>query len=96
MHKSELVKAISDKSGLTRKETGKALDAVVASISEALCRNEKVSLIGFGTFENRFRKQSNGFNPATREPITIPARYTPAFRPSKVLKDAVKQNLVEE
>ena len=96
MHRSDLVDAIVEKSGLPKKDAHRALKAAIESISEALCQNEKVSLIGFGTFEARFRRERNGMNPATREPITIPTRYTPAFRPSKVLKDAVKQNLVEE
>ncbi len=96
MYKSDLVEAIVEKSGLTKKDADKALQATMESISEALCRNEKVSLIGFGTFETRFRKEREGRNPATREPMTIPASYVPAFRASKTLKDTVKENLAEE
>ena len=95
MTKSELVNAIVGKSGLTKEDAGKALQAAIETISEALCRNERVTLIRFGTFETRFRNEREGFNPFAQESITIPARFVPAFRPSRVLKDAVRQDIAE-
>ncbi len=91
MTKMELVKSIAEKAGMSQKDAGKALDAVLESITEALSKKEKVQLVGFGTFEVRHREARTGRNP--REPgkaIEIPARDVPAFKPGKALKDAVK------
>jgi len=95
MHKSDLVDAIAEKSGLTKKDADKALQATLESIEETLCENENVSLMGFGTFEVRYRKERTGRNPATGEEMTIPASYAPAFRASKNLKEKVNENISE-
>ncbi|HEY8346249.1 MAG TPA: HU family DNA-binding protein [Symbiobacteriaceae bacterium] len=89
MNKQELVAAIADKAQLTKKDAEKALNAVLDSIKEALTRGDKVSLVGFGTFEVRERKARAGRNPRTRETIQIPAAKVPAFRPGKDLKESV-------
>lgn len=90
MNKSELIDAIAEKSGLTKADAGRALDATVASISDALAKGESVTLVGFGTFSVKDRAERQGFNPKTKEPLTIPATKVPAFKPGKSLKDAVE------
>ncbi len=89
MTKVELVNKVADKSGLSKKDSEKAVSAVVAAITEALSEGEKVSLIGFGTFEVRERQAKEGINPRTGEKIQIPARKVPAFKPGKALKESV-------
>lgn len=86
----ELIAAVAEKSGMTKKTAGEAVDAVLATISDALAAGDKVTLIGFGTFEVRERKERKGVNPATKEEITIPAAKVPAFKPGKGLKDQIK------
>ncbi|MBD5103784.1 MAG: HU family DNA-binding protein [Ruminococcaceae bacterium] len=89
MTKSELVAAIAEKTGLTKKASEEALGAVVDTISDALVKGEKVQLVGFGTFEVRERAERSGINPQTREKITIAATKTPAFKAGSALKEAV-------
>ncbi|NMB25077.1 MAG: HU family DNA-binding protein [Firmicutes bacterium] len=89
MNKSELIAAVAEKSSLSKKAANEAVEAVLATISEALASGEKVTLVGFGTFEVRQRAARKGVNPSTGEPIDIPATQVPAFRAGKGLKDAV-------
>ncbi|MGE5553003.1 MAG: HU family DNA-binding protein [Betaproteobacteria bacterium] len=89
MNKTELIAAVAAKAGLSKKVAGEAVDAVVSAVSDALKKGDKVTLIGFGTFEVRTRKARKGVNPATRTPIKIPAAKVPAFKAGKALKDAV-------
>ncbi|HHY09343.1 MAG TPA: HU family DNA-binding protein [Firmicutes bacterium] len=89
MNKAELIAGVAKKSDMTKKAAGEAVEAVFATISEALSREEKVTIVGFGTFEVRDRKERKGVNPATKEPILIPATKVPAFRPGKSLREAV-------
>ena len=89
MNKSELVASVAEKAGLTKKDAEKAVNAVFDSITETLVAGEKVQLVGFGTFEVRERKERQGQNPQTTQPITIPATKVPAFKAGKGLKDAV-------
>ncbi|MGN0661404.1 MAG: HU family DNA-binding protein [Oscillospiraceae bacterium] len=89
MTKAELVAKIAEKADLTKKDSEIALGAVVEAISEALAAGDKVQLTGFGTFEVRERKEREGINPATKQPIKIAATKVPAFKPGKALKDAV-------
>lgn len=89
--KVDLVNSVAEKAGLSKKDAGKALDAVLESITEALARKERVQLVGFGTFEVRHREARKGCNPRDPEKvIDIPARNVPAFKPGKGLKEAVK------
>lgn len=74
---------------MTKKDAEKALNAVVESIEESLARGEKVSLVGFGTFEVRSRAARKGRNPQTGEEITIEAARVPAFKAGKSLKDSL-------
>ena len=91
MTKVELINAIADKAGLTKKDADKALAAVVDTVTEALKKGDKVQLVGFGTFEVRARGERTGRNPRTKETITIPASKAPAFKAGKALKDAVSK-----
>ncbi len=90
MTKVELIAAVAANAGLTKKDAEKAVSAALDVITEPLQKGEKVSLVGFGTFEVRERKERLGRNPQTREPMTIPASKLPAFSAGKALKDAVK------
>jgi DNA-binding protein HU-beta len=89
MNKSELIKQVANKTGMSKKESEKAVAAIIESITEKLGRGDKVRLIGFGTFEVRSRKERLGFNPATGGKILIKALKVPAFKPSKPLKRKV-------
>ena len=90
MNKSELVDEIADKADLTKAAAGRALDALMSSIKVALKKGDKVSLVGFGTFEVRNRSARQGRNPKTGAPIKIQASKVPAFKAGKVFKDSVK------
>lgn len=89
MNKTELVSSVAEKAEITKKDAEKAVNAVFASIEEALVNGEKVQLVGFGTFEVRNRKARVGRNPQTNEEIQIPAAKVPAFKAGKNLKEAV-------
>ncbi len=89
MNKSELVKALAEKAEFTQKDAAKALEAMVATIQEALAKGDKVQIIGFGSFEVRDRKERKVISPATRQEITVPATKVPAFKPGKSLKEAI-------
>lgn len=89
MTKVELVSRIADKCGSTKKDAEKALTAVIESVTEALQAGDKVSLIGFGTFEVKERAAKEGVNPRTGKKISIAARKVPAFKAGKALKDSV-------
>ena len=89
MNKTELVKAIAANAGLTNKDAEKALSAAIAAITDALAAGEKVSVLGFGTFEVRERGARTGLNPRTKEKIEIAASKVPAFKAGQALKDAV-------
>lgn len=91
MTKYELVKAMSEKTGTTKKSVEEILNAMVTIISEELKKEEKVQLIGFGTFETRKRAARKGRNPQTGEEMKIPASIAPAFKAGKALKDTVNQ-----
>lgn len=90
MNKSELVDLVAEKAGMSKKDSEKAVKAVLDSITDGLVKSEKVQLVGFGTFEVRNRKEREGRNPATGEKIKIEPLKVPAFKPGKALKDRVK------
>ena len=91
MTKTDLIGAVAKKTGLSKKDSEKAVVALIDSISEALVAGEKVQLVGFGTFEVKERGERKGINPRTKEEITIGASKLPAFKAGKVLKDAVSK-----
>ena len=91
MNKAELVSKMAEKSGLTKKEAEAALNAFMSSVQDALVNNEKVQLVGFGTFETRERAARQGRNPRDPEQvIDIPASKAPVFKAGKGLKDIIK------
>lgn len=89
MNKADLVAKVAEKAGITKKDAETALGAVIASIEEALVAGEKLSLVGFGTFEVTERAAREGINPATGAKITIPASKVPKFKISQALKNKV-------
>lgn len=91
MNKTELVDAIAAAADITKAEASKAIDAFCDSITEALVKGDKITLIGFGTFETRERAARTGRNPRTGKALEIAASTTPAFKAGKKLKDAVNQ-----
>jgi DNA-binding protein HU-beta len=98
MTKTELIDAVAEKTGLTKKDSGEAVNAVFDSIvdflsgeaAKAPAERDNVQIIGFGTFEVRDRSERKGRNPQTGEEITIPARTVPVFRAGKSFKDSVE------
>lgn len=89
VNKLELVNAVADKAGLTKRDAEKAVNALVESVEEALKQGERVSLVGFGTFEVRSRKPRVGRNPQTGQEIRIPAGKVPSFKAGKSLKESI-------
>ena len=89
MNKTELINAVADKTQLSKKDAEAAITATVEAIAEALTREEKVQLVGFGSFEVKKRAARTGLNPRTKETIEIPASAVPTFKAGKALKDAV-------
>ncbi|TET66627.1 MAG: HU family DNA-binding protein [Candidatus Aminicenantes bacterium] len=89
MNKAELVEKVANQTGLTKRTSREAVDAMISAITDSLGREEKVTLIGFGTFQVRERKARKGRNPQTGETIQIPAKKVPKFRPGKGLREKV-------
>jgi DNA-binding protein HU-beta len=90
MTKAELISAVAEKSGMTKKDSDAAVTAMIDAITEALVQNDKVALVGFGTFEVKTRAARQGINPRTKEAITIPESKLPTFKAGKLLKEAVE------
>lgn len=91
MNKADLINTMSEKSGLSKKDTEKALNAFLESVEEALTQDDKIQLVGFGSFEVRERAARKGRNPQTREEIDIPASKVPVFKAGKALKDVISK-----
>ena len=89
MNKTELIAAVAEKTGLTKKDAERAINATVEAITESLVKGDKVQVSGFGIFEVKTREARVGRNPRTKETIQIPATRLPQFKASKTLKDAV-------
>ena len=89
MNKNELITALHEKAGLTKKDAEKALAAFVEIVTDSLKAGEKVQLVGFGTFESKERPARTARNPRTGEEITIPASKTASFKVGKALKDSI-------
>ena len=89
MTKAELVNAIAREADLTKAQAGKALDATVKAISEALKQGDKITIVGFGTFSVGERAARVGKNPQTGERLEIKASKVPKFKAGKLLKDSV-------
>ena len=91
MNKTKLFPAVAEKAELSKKDAEAAVTATIDAITEALVREEKVQLVGFGSFEIKSRAERVGRNPKTKETIQIPASKAPVFKAGKALKDAVAQ-----
>ena len=91
MNKAELVTAVAEKAGLSKKDSEKAINAAFDAITDALVAGDKVQLVGFGAFEVKERNARVGRNPKTKEEIKIPASKVPVFKPGKALKDTVSK-----
>ena len=89
MNKTELVAAIAEKAGLSKKDAEGAVKAFTDTVAEQLKAGEKIQLVGFGTFEVAERAARTGKNPQTGEAIKIPASKAPKFKAGKALKDVV-------
>lgn len=91
MNKTELVNAVAEKAGFSKKDAEKMINATIDSITEALVAGDKVQLVGFGAFEVKTRAARIGRNPKTKEAITIPESKSPVFKAGKALKDVVSK-----
>lgn len=89
MNKADLVEKVTNQTGLTKKASGEVIDAITSVITDTLARGEKVTLVGFGTFQVMERKTRTGRNPQTGGTIQIPAKKVPRFVAGKRLKDEV-------
>ena len=91
MNKTELIAMVAQKTAVSKKEADRVVNAVFDSIMESLAKDEKVQIVGFGTFEVRHRSERQGRDPRTNEPMTIAASNSPAFKAGKAFKDAVSK-----
>ncbi|MGN1133874.1 MAG: HU family DNA-binding protein [Oscillospiraceae bacterium] len=89
MTKAEFINLIAEKGDYSKKDAEKALATVTEAITDSLAKGEKISLVGFGTFEVRDRSAKKAINPRTKEVIDVPAKKVPAFKAGKALKEAV-------
>ena len=89
MNKTELIAAVAEKTGMTKKDAERVINATVEAITASLVKGDKVQVSGFGIFEVKAREARVGRNPRTKETIQIPATRLPAFKASKALKDVV-------
>lgn len=89
MNRAELVESVAGATGQPKSEVSRTLSALIYTVTGALSKGDKVTLVGFGTFERRMRKARTGRNPRTLAPLKIAAAKVPAFRAGKELKDIV-------
>jgi DNA-binding protein HU-beta len=89
MNKTELIAAVAAETGLTKKDSELAVNAFVNQVTEALKKGDKVSIVGFGSFEVKHRNARVGRNPKTKETINIPASKAPAFKAGKQFKESI-------
>jgi len=89
MNKAELIAAVAEKAGFSKKDTEKVINATFTAITDELVAGEKVSLVGFGSFDVKSRGERIGRNPKTKEESKIPASRVPQFKTGKALKEIV-------
>ena len=94
MTKLDIIKEVSEGTGLTKVEIEVVLDGIILSISESLKRGERVDLRGFGSFIVKQRGPRSARNPATSEIVELEKRYVPSFKVSKILKEIVNNSLI--
>ncbi|MBW4664205.1 MAG: HU family DNA-binding protein [Chroococcus sp. CMT-3BRIN-NPC107] len=92
MNKGELVDAVAERASVTKKQADAVLSAALDAIVDAVSSGDKVTLVGFGSFERRDRKEREGRNPKTNEKMSIPATRVPAFSPGKLFREKVAPN----
>ena len=90
MNKTELINAVAETSGLTKKDSEIALNAILDTIQSAMKNGDKVQLVGFGSFEVKERAARTGRNPRTKETVEIPASKVPVFKAGQAFKDAIR------
>ena len=90
MNKAELVEEVADQTGLTKKASREVVDAIISAITDSLVREERVTLVGFGTFQVMERKARRGRNPRTGKELQIPAKKAPKFKAGRSLREAVE------
>ena len=91
MNKTELIAAVAEKTGLTKKDAERVINATFETVTASLAKGDKVAISGFGNFEVKAREARVGRNPRTKETIQIPATRLPAFKASKALKDSISE-----
>ncbi len=91
MNKTELIAAVAEATGVSKKDAAAVIDATFSTITTAIAAGDKVQIIGFGTFEARERAAREGLNPQTKEKVAIAACKVPAFKAGKALKDTVNK-----
>ena len=91
MNKTELIAEVAKKANISKKDSDAVVNMVLDTIMESLAKNEKVQLVGFGTFEVRSRGERQGRDPRTNAPMTIKASKSPAFKPGKSFKELVNK-----
>ena len=89
MNKTELIAAVAQKTGMTKKDAERVINATIETVEASLVKGDKVSISGFGIFEVKARDARVGRNPRTKETIQIPATRLPVFKASKALKETV-------
>lgn len=91
MNKTELIAAVAEKSGITKKDADKAVSAFIDTVIAKVAEGEKIQIVGFGTFERRQREARTGRDPRTKAPVEIPASKVPAFKAGKSFKETVNK-----
>ena len=91
MNRAELITEMSQKTGITKKDTEASLVAFMDTVIETLARNERIGLVGFGTFEVSERAEREGINPQTKERILLPSSKSPKFKASKAFKNLLNE-----
>ena len=91
MNRAELITEMSQKTGITKKDTEASLVAFMDTVMETLARNERIGLVGFGTFEVSERAEREGINPQTKERILLPSSKSPKFKASKAFKNLLNE-----
>jgi len=91
MNKAELIEEVANQTGLTKKVSRKTVNAIISTITDSLAREEKVTIVGFGTFQVMGRKARRGVNPQTRKRLDIPAKKVVRFRAGKGLRERVRK-----
>ena len=90
MNKTELINAVAEAADVSKKDTAAVINAAIEVITKAMAKEDKVQIIGFGTFETRKRAARTSINPRTQEKVKVPASKVPAFKAGQALKNAVK------